>query len=1249
MGQEFSDYLRHVIVRVSENLEDEANNRPPRHTLNLQNEWPRHPNSSETISDWRKISTFRANVINRSRNHADLPGAISELTGPTSDQLNLIRRNLRLLKDPLLKHRIDAKQLLEESVCMADGHWRLAMEFLARASAQSATDPDLSVVDRFCSHIVKGAKPNLTHKMLAQLVRPLHIRVMLTTNFDSLLEQALEEVDQRFDVFNISRTGHLPSHRSISAQDALVKLHGGLHEVRADMSLDAEPHTRDLNEFVKCLSVVESTSLLVIGYSGSDGRCVELMREWIRHDPSGQIYWIAFNEREARDIRDKFCSKPICDQVFITCSNRPDLTLYELYQTATHCLPEGGSWMQFTHKTPPDRRAWPTSDESQGIATRIVDQWRGSEAPEDGGHWRIDVERSKGIGVTFDMRSGATEVLRAAFEDLLDRDNFRPPPRRMWIELQDYSSPESAAAEVVRVIGSRVGMFNQRHAVMFPGDTDAEFEIGAFKSRMRHLSQSWQIEPSEWLIFFLGRDIPGSTSGWVLSSWTERQMRTWDSILQVLRELGFHYVHSPFTRIRRVHQSKKAERVTSTHGQPHESMLSEDLWELFRRSSSIEREVATADLLASSTSKTFDKSIENSVAWVGFRPDEASARTMFLYAATLFRQSRHMSALISEGAYHCPYRFNISGRDNDRIRHERVDEWVGELSDFGVFLRKSGGYQWQYRDVRASLNRILGSREVSIRGHRIKVFEARSRTHMWIGHWYLHAFFSTGHSIPLVESVYHRIQSVLCTPTARPLDSPTEDSTSTHRCYIALVGLLSAIKTLRLGRASIKYWMTLGNRHLFLDVGTLESRLRQVVDSISEPDTNLRETLTGHVSCLIAEMHSVASSLAAENDVLHGKSIGVRPLEVGAELPPSRPGTKEHKISFASENVGAPLPRCIEPFRVACEEQGLLDGDSGLFENVQRIARGEPSGVDAMRDSMRSTRAAWARSVGDRSAQPRLIQILTELGYMLVKRAKMEHLCEHPESRHTWRACSMVLNLAIDLCGGLPTGCLEFEMGQLVKAHSLYGLALGYLRRPHEAHRRLSEANGLASMTSRSSTHVPRAVNLLRRAEVHLMQASSAAEGTHSRSVTASLEDAWCTLERAELLLSRHSRSSLWWGLLTSLQLQTLLLGKLTKSDPDFFSVRSGRELENLVDDLVDRGLAIHPHDVFRRSRIVHLGSRLASPSSLISIVDNHWDEAAFAAKRSEINADSAPLLRAYLEIADREIRDSRDLIRAHE
>ncbi|MFN5393788.1 MAG: SIR2 family protein, partial [Planctomycetota bacterium] len=265
--------------------------------------------------------------------------------------------------------------VIVESGLRALSDWRETLEFLSRVVIDEhglrMGDPNPSIIDDFNSTITRDKRPNLGHKMLAHLSEPLRISTLLTTNFDTLMEEAYRSLSLPLTVLPVSAKGELPNQRTAGSCDSLIKLHGESHDTRADLSLDDEPSAEDKATFLAYMQrgtghllprkpvnpLPDRTSrLLVVGYSGSDHRCVQMIKHWLEHSTDQpRAYWICFSESDQKRIEELFASSSFDGQIKTVLTARPDLLLYELYQKLQFCLPPGGLTYEFTHILPPER------------------------------------------------------------------------------------------------------------------------------------------------------------------------------------------------------------------------------------------------------------------------------------------------------------------------------------------------------------------------------------------------------------------------------------------------------------------------------------------------------------------------------------------------------------------------------------------------------------------------------------------------------------------------------------------------------------------------------------------------------------------------------------------------------------------------------------------------------------------------------------------------------------------------------
>lgn len=160
-------------------------------------------------------------------------------------------------------------------------------------------------IDSFFDRIVSAREPGSAHLYNAFLTELLDMRLILTTNFDDLLERALRDQHVDHQVFEIQSGARLPDRDLIRAHRSVVKLHGGSHGLRADASLDHEMRGDDLVTLRGY--VPENALLLVIGYSGADARVMSLIRSWCETNNDGtpgRVLWVHREELPPEPVHE---------------------------------------------------------------------------------------------------------------------------------------------------------------------------------------------------------------------------------------------------------------------------------------------------------------------------------------------------------------------------------------------------------------------------------------------------------------------------------------------------------------------------------------------------------------------------------------------------------------------------------------------------------------------------------------------------------------------------------------------------------------------------------------------------------------------------------------------------------------------------------------------------------------------------------------------------------------------------------
>lgn len=407
MGLEFSDYLAYVVQQTVKS----------KNAWNLRkNDWPASPTSEEYghVRQWA-LETFQHFYDNKKEQvfHVEYDGNKIKRIQPASnfslsDHVNCpdppanIRSSDFVPFDPSQHHvnatlrrgkrRTDRYEPLwlrpEQSPTSTDwiveiglrslADWRATLRFLSRVKKEPngrviLSRPNRSVVDRFNTYITADRQPNLAHKMLAALARPLRMRTVLTTNFDTLIEEAFLQSGHFLKKFFVSLRGRLPDPFLVRAQPSVIKLHGELLETRADYSLDGNPTIQDKRRFFSYFVDTQTGSekfqsmlshVLVLGYSGNDIRTIRMLQylldETAHFQPENQpkIFWICVSEGDVWRVNNFFKRYPQ-DRIVACQTDRPDLLLLELYQKIVRAIPVAGQTYEYNHNVPPSRAGTP--------------------------------------------------------------------------------------------------------------------------------------------------------------------------------------------------------------------------------------------------------------------------------------------------------------------------------------------------------------------------------------------------------------------------------------------------------------------------------------------------------------------------------------------------------------------------------------------------------------------------------------------------------------------------------------------------------------------------------------------------------------------------------------------------------------------------------------------------------------------------------------------------------------------------
>jgi len=151
---------------------------------------------------------------------------------------------------------------------------------------------------QFLTKYFEDKDPGPSHRYIAEMVEKGLVKVILTTNFDPLMERALDEkkipyclVASNDAVKNVTPLEH--------ARCWIVKLHGDYQQQNIK-NTPKELATLDSAIEEKSREIVDRHGLVVIGYSGSDKGVMSILRSRF---PRYTIYWLSQSGEVNDDVK----------------------------------------------------------------------------------------------------------------------------------------------------------------------------------------------------------------------------------------------------------------------------------------------------------------------------------------------------------------------------------------------------------------------------------------------------------------------------------------------------------------------------------------------------------------------------------------------------------------------------------------------------------------------------------------------------------------------------------------------------------------------------------------------------------------------------------------------------------------------------------------------------------------------------------------------------------------------------------
>jgi hypothetical protein len=669
----------------------------------------------------------------------------------------------------------------------AMAEWRTSLLFLSRlvrdrrgtGAAQrdvlSLDAPRQEIIDACFREVLKDKYPALGHRMLAVLSGALRLDLLLTTNFDDLLEKASAAARNPLEVFEVPLGSNLPDWPAVSSVRSLIKLHGNRYSLRADYTLDVLPSEQDKQRFLEYLLSSEGrrqssdagplpfqNHLLVIGVSGNDRRTRSVIEHaWKKLGPSFRVFWLCYSEQDVRRIQEftaevqaKSDKGEDWEGSIILRYTDAGLLLLQLYQTIRRNLPPSGGLFPSASRVsaPPLPSSYVEGELLAGrlggrksFCEELKNQLESFQAPAFS-KYKLVVASSDEEGPR--SARGVSSACAAVFRQM-EAENIC-----IWLDMNDISSAENLFEVLLESAYFKLGLENWTpvHVVSEPRRLAAEIRRLVSCVDMR------------WVIFLNARETPGANTasggaadagsmgahGWLdckrehLPKDTGDGSECVEAFIELLMELCGPY-------------SPRISVVLICRKPAGESQLLSELRNKRLLSAHVE---LTGDSLEW---VEFDENriVASAIKWTAARPEESSSRRRFLHALVLMQRPRLLATIWSPAV-------STEGRPGEFA--DNRPGWVNELEEIGLVRRKPGGLIWIHVRCRQKIRNIFWERDegadwpgadrtaVQI----LRDWSSREETpgiHRKIAAWYEKVLEASDSPWSVFEAVYHHCRS----------------------------------------------------------------------------------------------------------------------------------------------------------------------------------------------------------------------------------------------------------------------------------------------------------------------------------------------------------------------------------------------------------------------------------------------------------------------------------------------------------
>jgi hypothetical protein len=304
-----------------------------------------------------------------------------------------------------------------------------------RETLREATEFHAEHVDALFHCLNRNRRPGTSHRFLAFLARLLNWDLVLTTNFDDLLERGMRSEGLSPQVFDIWQGADLPHPSLVRDTLSVVKLHGSAYGLRVGETLDDPLRIEDRRRFLDYLP--EGHLLLVLGYAGQDRRIMEFVEAVVGAQSRSEVaavIWLHFGPSSFPERLPDRASVKRCR------TNDATAFLVELYSELTSVHP-----VTAYHYAPLSTRAL-------GVPAHMLRQ----ASREQSGSARSNRRRTENREKTVHVFTCKATKADAYFQDdccSLEMsefvDSLGATHQPIWVDLSAYQSVEAVVQDII--------------------------------------------------------------------------------------------------------------------------------------------------------------------------------------------------------------------------------------------------------------------------------------------------------------------------------------------------------------------------------------------------------------------------------------------------------------------------------------------------------------------------------------------------------------------------------------------------------------------------------------------------------------------------------------------------------------------------------------------------------------------------------------------------------------------------------